>query len=77
MKASAKTRLWYWLIGQKNTGNDIILTSSILSWGSTHFSNRACRNARQLCEEHKLERIPRDEALKMGLHTREMAYRIL
>ena len=77
MKASAKDRLWYWLIGQKNTGNDIILTSSILFWGLTHFSNRACRNARNLCAEGKIRRIPKSEALAMGLHTKEMAYKIL
>ena len=77
MKCSAKTRLWDWLIGQKIAGNDIIMTSSIISWGLAHFSTRAERNARELREDGVLERIPRDEALKMGLHTREMAYRIL
>ena len=80
MKITAMDRLISWLKLQKDQGNDIIMTSSIGSWGSTHFSNRACRNARDL-EVSKtngfLKRIPRDEALKMGLHTREMAYRIL
>lgn len=76
---TGKDRLISWLHLQKDEGNTIIMTSSINSWGVTHFSGRACRNARDL-EVKKtngfLRRIDREEMLKMGLHTREMAYEI-
>ena len=78
MKRTAKDKLKSWLQEQKYQGNKIILTSSILSWGSTHFSNRAGRDARVLREEGFLRRIPREELLKLGVHgSKELAYEVL
>jgi len=77
MKRTAKDKLKSWLQEQKDQGNKIILTSSIISWGSTHFSNRAGRDARVLREEGFLKRIPRAEMLEMGVHTKELAYEVL
>jgi hypothetical protein len=52
-------------------------TSDVIKWGVDNFSNRADRNARQLCEDELIYRIGRVTAKSVyGIDTKESLYKI-
>lgn len=62
----------------KNQPKKYIKTSTIIKWGVDYgYSNRACRNARQLANEGFLRRISREEAILSNFNTKEGIYEIL
>ena len=70
---TAKDRLERFLKGYPQK---FIRTSTILDWGVKCYSNRAGRNARNLCELGKLRRLTREESILNGYKTSEGIYEI-
>jgi hypothetical protein len=58
-KQSVKDRLYLWLKARKYAK-----TSDILRWGVENYSNRSDREARKLCEEKKIRRMPDDKKIR-------------
>ena len=40
-----------------------VRTSDVIRWGSEHYDNRACRNARQLAKDGLIRRMSKEEKL--------------
>ena len=75
---TGKERLKDWILYQTWNGKKYIRTSDIARYGAENYSNRAMRDARTLATEGVLRRVPRDEAILMGLVIgREECYEIL
>ena len=73
-----KQELKAFILRQTWAGKKYIKTSEIAKWGVDNYSNRAMRNARELAFEDVLKRVPKDEAVLLGLtNGRESVWEIL
>ncbi len=55
-KRTAKDKLFDWIKTRQWTK-----TSDVLKWGTDNYSNRALRNAQQLCEDGLIRRLSEEE----------------
>jgi hypothetical protein len=68
-----KQALYDWMVAQHRP----IKTSEVIRWGSDHFSNRADRNARQLANDGKIERLSDTEKQQLFGNIKEDVWRVV
>lgn len=72
-KKSKREMLLDWIIEYLETHN-WLRTSQIIAWGTKNFSNRADRDARQLCSEGRFRRMTEEEKKANCLYATEDFY---
>lgn len=69
---SKKEQLLDWMLERLETKN-WVRTSDVIAWGSKNFSNRAMRDAQQLCAEGRFRRMT-DEEQRSYFNSTESAW---
>jgi len=73
-----KEELRKWIRWKKLSGDKYIKTSDICRWGVENYSNGAVRYSNSLAvEEGMLKRLPKAEAVMLGLSGNEGVWEIL
>ena len=68
-KRSDRERLYEW-IKSRNWSR----TSDVIKWGADNYSNRALRNAQDLCAKGLIRRMSKEECQQLFGKTKELAW---